>query len=172
MKAGYHAWSLHTVPPRVWAESLNHPPLSLRHLRSHLTILPWGGGTSKSISHLSVPCAVAQVPIKLYPKFLVWPLTYFCWLKSPRTLTGNSRTSDIMLCWLNLQVWNLDTEGWQYILLVCGISHHFSTVFQKKRVYILMKFSLPEFSRMDHVLMSSLRTLPNTRLQNFFDAFL
>ena len=79
------------------------------------------------------PLSCGPSPQKALPKFLVWPLIYFCWLKSPRTLTGNSRTSDIMLCWLNLQVWNLDTEDQQYILLVCGISHHFSTVFQKKK---------------------------------------
>ena len=97
-KAGYCACPLHTIPPKRWAIHLSHPS----GLSSVLTpTLTW----YKEQAELPLrECAGARPPVcscslllqhgshKALPRFLVWPLINFYWLKRPRTLVSNRRT--------------------------------------------------------------------------------
>ena len=96
-KAGYHAWSLHTAPPRGWAHHPSHP--SRLSPGPILTLTPFKGpacwpcpppqGGSEGSCYLLLLYGSTS-PHKALPEFLIWPLINFYWLKSPRTLVGNT----------------------------------------------------------------------------------
>ena len=99
-KAGYCPWSLHTAPPRRWADHLNpssgqsHPPSPhSAHLRNKLNFC-LGEWTKESVT-----CFLSLLrPNKALPQFLIWPLINFYWLKNSTTQVGNTLTYNLLWC--------------------------------------------------------------------------
>ena len=97
-KPGYWACPLHTTPPKKgWA---NHATHSSGLIPRHTPILtPYKEQVSAPLGELASkgtcgwvlsPCCCSSVPSKALPKFLVWTLINFYWLRRPRTLVGNT----------------------------------------------------------------------------------
>ena len=87
-KAGSCTWSLHTAPPRGWADHLSHPPAWPPDLP-----LPspfWGTSSpllrERARAPVSCFCSIVlqHESHKALPEFLIWPLVNLYWLKSPK----------------------------------------------------------------------------------------
>ena len=91
-KAGYSSWPLHTAPGGVGSAlrpplqpdpQLRLPPAqSSSHLRSQLPVN--SGRKQGHLLHLFTPACFSTSPHKALPGCLLWPLSNFFWLKSPR----------------------------------------------------------------------------------------
>ena len=94
VKVWYHAWLLHTVPGRWWADHLSQPssdclsPLPSPLLRVLFVLCEW----ARAPVTWFPPSCYSTSPSKALPEFLTWPLTNFCCMKSPRTWVDNNVT--------------------------------------------------------------------------------
>ena len=96
-KAECFSCSLHTASPRWWVVYLSHSSGPTPRSTSHPPLI-WGTSSLTSgselgnaVTYVHAPL-LQQGPIKVLPKFLVWPVINFYWLRRPRTLVSNNES--------------------------------------------------------------------------------
>ena len=163
-KAGYRAWSLHTAPPRGWADHLIHsgpthrsaPAPALTPFKG--PALPHWGSEQGYLLLVFTPSCCSTSPNKALPEFLVWPLINFYWLKSPRTQVSNipALPTTLLSCpetpaprSLGCSPKCLPSLGWTPVFLWCSSTTHtsFGKREGKQELLVRDKTEVPSWPR-------------------------